>query len=184
MARWVPFTLHISIVPSNGSGSIDPKLKSKRFEYIRDMQKTAALIYDSINDISGLQISQPGGGQHSSYYGGDHNNSGLNYGGAVKPQMGETPAQVMITGFISDPGVKNVQHYSLTQRISGNELYDGYVQNTYETNPTSHLNNLVSTLKSSVESALATDLPTGIDYNVFRIEISGVTYGDRGYHFP
>lgn len=180
MARWVPFTLHIRIVPDHGSGL----LKSKRFEYIRDMQKIAHLMYNSINNVAGVQIAQPGGGQHASYYGGDHNNSGLIGGTAVKPQMGETPAQVMITGFVDDAGSSNVQHYVEIQRISGNEVYTGYAPSPAENNPTSHLDTLVSTFKSDVENALLADLPSGITYNIFRIDMSGVTYGDKGYHFP
>jgi len=184
MARWIPFTLHIEIVPDHGSGSSDAKLKSKRFELIRDMQKTASLIYNSVSAISGVEVALPGGGQQRSLYGSDHNNSGLVNGTAVKPQFGETPAQVTITGFASDAGVKNVQHYAEMQKISGGETYEGYSPNPPVTNPTSHLDTLISTLKTDVESALLADLPSGIVYNVFRIEMSGVTYGDRGYHFP
>lgn len=180
MARWVPFTLHIKIVPSPGSGVS----KSKRFEYVRDMQKIAHLMYESLNGLSGVQIAQPGGGQQASYYGGDHNNSGMISGMAVKPQMGETPAQVMITGFIEDVSSANVQHYVPIQRISGNDVYAGYAPSPAEHNPTSHLDALVTLLKTDVENTLAADLPSGITYGVFRIEMSGVTYGDRGYHFP
>ena len=184
MARWVPFTLHIRIVPTHGSGATDAKLKSKKFEYVRDMQKTASLMYNSIESISGVELALPGGGQQRSLYGSDHDNSGMVNGTAVKPQFGETPAQVMITGFVSDAGLKNIQHYTEVQRISGGETYEGFVPNSAVENPVAHLDNLVSTLKSDVESALTADLPPGIVYNIFRLEMSGVTYGDRGYHFP
>lgn len=180
MARWVPFTLHIRIVPDSGSGLS----KGKRFEYVRDMQKIAHLMYESLSNISGIQIAQPGGGQQASYYGGDHNNSGLISGMAVKPQFGETPAQVMITGFVEDSGAANVQHYVEIQRISGNETYTGFAPSHATNNPTSHLDTLVSTFKTDVETALAGDIPAGIIYNVFRIDMAGVIYGDRGYHFP
>jgi len=180
MPRLVPFTLHIKIVPDHGSGI----LKSKRLEYVRDMQKIASLMYKSVSNIAGIQLAQPGGGQHASYYGGDHNNSGMVSGMAVKPQFGETPAQVMITGFANDSGSANVQNYVEIQRISGNEVYTGYAPSRAEYNPTSNLDDLVSDLKDLVTNALAADLPSGIVYDIFRIEMSGVIYGDRGYHFP
>ena len=184
MAKWIPFTLHVKIVPDHGSGSTDAKLKSKRFEYVRDMQKISSLMYSAINSISGLQVSQPGGGQHRSLYGGDHNNSGLTSGTAVKPQIGESPAQVMITGFVSTSAANSIQYHSTINRISGNENYQGHVASPAELNPASSLDTLVSTLKTDVENIFVSDLPSGIIYEVFRIEMAGVTFGDRGYHFP
>jgi hypothetical protein len=184
MAKWIPFTLHVKIVPDHGSGSTDAKLKSKRFEYIRDMQKISSLMYSAIDSITGLQVAQPGGGQHRSLYGGDHNNSGLTNGAAVKPQIGESPAQIMLTGFMSTSATNSIQYHSAIKRISGNEIYEGNVASPAELNPLSALDTLVSTLKTNVVNAFISDLPSGIIYDVFRIEMAGVTYGDRGYHFP
>lgn len=175
MAKFVPFTLHVRIVPQRGSGAI----KSKRFEYVRDMQKIASKMYQSIIGISGVQVAQPGGGQHMSS---NALKSGYVAGMAVKPQIGESPAQTMLTGFIEVSG-QNVQNHAEVQRISGNELYEGAVPSPAENNPLSHLDATVSSLKASVENAFATDLQ-GIEYSIFRIDLSGVTYGDKGYHFP
>jgi len=178
MARFVPFTMHIRIVPDHGSG----QLKSKRFENWRDMQKIATLMHESLEDQSSLTLAQPGGGQHSSASTSAF--SGLTGGGAVKPQMGETPAQVMFTGFWDDNS-NNDQNHPEHQRISGGEIYEGpataipWVQN-----PTTKVDGMVTALKNTVEAALATDLPSGIIFSVFRIEMSGIIYGDRGYHFP
>lgn len=180
MARWVPFTMHIRIVPDAGSG----QLKSKRFENWRDMQKIATLMYDSLDALSQFNLASPGGGQHGSGSSGRTGLGGLTNGGAVKPQMGETPAQVMITGFWSD-GAANDQNHPEHQRISGGDIYTGPATAVaHVANPVAHVDAMTKALKGTVEAALGTDLPSGVTFQVFRIDMSGVVYGDRGYHFP
>ena len=179
MARWIPFTMHVRIVPDEGSG----QLKSKRFESWRDMQKIATLMFDSLNGLSQFNLASPGGGQHGSGSTGRTGLGGLTNGGAVKPQIGETPAQVMFTGFWED-GDKNNPNYAEHQRFSGGDIYSGSTAIANVTNPTTKIDEMVKALKSTVEIAFGTDLPGGITFQVFRVDMSGVIYGDRGYHFP
>ena len=177
--RWVPFTMHVRIVPDAGSG----RLKSKRFENWRDMQKIATLMYDSLDALSQLNLAEPGGGQHGSANTGRTGLSGLTNGGAVKPQIGETPAQAMFTGFWED-GAQNEQNHPEHQRISGGDIYTGPATAAHIANPVAEVDAMVKALKDTVEAAFSIDLPSGIIFQVFRIDMSGVIYGDRGYTFP
>jgi hypothetical protein len=152
----------------------DHSSTGKRFEYVRDLQKIAVLMYRSIADIPDINIASPGGGQYS---------NGYADGMAVKPQIGESPSQVIITGFVNGQSA-NVQHFDTVKRISGNEVYDGHVSNHAQNDPSPYLDSLVDSIKLIVESSLNADLPSSISFEVFRIELSGVIYGDRGRHFP
>lgn len=184
MARWLPFTLHVKIVPDFGPATTGPASKGGRYEYWRDMQKIGILMYDSLSDRSELKLAQPGGGQYGSYYGGVNNNSGIKDGFAVKPQFGDTPAQAMITGFYEDTTNANIQNYNEVTRFSGGYQYSGPSHEPWLANPRSELETLVSSLKTLVEGQFTADLPSGINYTVFRLDLAGVLYGDRGYHFP
>lgn len=181
MARWVPFTMHIRIVPDAGSG----QLKSKRLENWRDMQKIATHMFDSLSALSSLNLAEPGGGQHQSFSGTERGGfSGLTRGGAVKPQIGNTPAQVMFTGFWQDSASNN-QNHPEHQRFSGGDIYTGPATAiSHVQNPQIQVDGMVSALKTAVEAAFSVDLPGGIIFSVFRIDMSGVVYGDRGYSFP
>jgi hypothetical protein len=180
MAKWVPFTLHVRIVPDRGSGV----LKTKRFESIRDMQKIATLMFESLEDESNIQMAEPGGGQHQSFSGTRRGGmSGLTRGFAVKPQIGETPAQTMIAGFWNDNSPNEPAHPE-SLRISGGDTYYGATAIAWDQNPDTIVSNMARNLKNTVEAAFATDLPGGVTFNIFRLEMSGVIYGDRGQHFP
>lgn len=184
MARWLPFNLHVRIVPDFGPTTTGPSSKGGRFERWRDMQKIGILMYDALSDVSDLKIAAPGGGQHGSYYGGANNNSGIKNGFAVKPQFGNTPAQASISGFYRDTTNANIQNFNETTRISGGYEYSGPNNEPWLENPRSELETLVSSLKTLVESQFTAELPAGIIYNVYRLELAGVIYGNRGYHFP
>lgn len=174
--RWIPFTVHIRVTPET---------PGKRFEYIRSMQKWSHLLYEELVTITDLNLADAGGGQHfNTSNGGKIGNSGLVKGLAVKPQIGETPAQFMITGFYDNSSATNQQPHVVVQRISGGETYQGRVASAAENNPNSWVDNDVYTLKSAIETALSTSLPANLNAKVFRIDYSGVVYGDRGYHFP
>ena len=175
--KWVPFTAHIKIVPSN---------PDKRFELVRDMQKIASMAYDGLLTLvpSTLSIATPGGGQHTSKSGFQSGGiGGMTPGLAVKPQFGETPAQMMITGFYKTSNA-NVQPQPEAQRISGGELYEANASQGWNSGPASIINTQVSALKSSLESALGGALPAAVDFQIFRLDYSNVIYGDRGHHFP
>lgn len=175
--KWVPFTAHIRIVPAN---------PGKRLEYWRDMQKIAGLVYGGLETIvpSTISIAKPGGGQQRSVgnteYGGT---SGLVYGCAVKPQMGETPAQLQISGFYNSSAA-NIQPHPELERIHAGEVLDGPGAHGWDINPVSTVDNEVKALKAAMEAAISPALPGSVTYSIYRIEYSGVIYGNRGYHFP
>lgn len=175
--RWVPFTAHIKIYPA---------FPGKRFENWRDMQKIANLVYSGLETLvpSMISIASPGGGQHRSFGGTEGGGlSGLANGCAAKPQMGETPAQLMITGFFKSD-LKNNQPHPELERIHAGEILLGPGAHGWEVNPESSVNDEVLTLKTAMEMAITAALPGTVDYKIFRIDYSGVIYGDRGYHFP
>lgn len=175
--KWVPFTAHIKIIPAN---------PNKRFAHWRDMQKIANLAYDGLVTLvpGTINIAQPGGGQHRSFGGTDFGgNSGLAYGCAVKPQFGETPAQLQITGFYKSTAT-NLQPHPTLERIHAGEVLNGPGAHSWDANPVTTIDNEVKALKAAMEGAITTALPGGVSFNIFRIDYSGVIYGDRGYHFP
>ncbi len=175
--KWVPFTMHIKIIPAN---------PNKRFAYWRDMQKIANLAYDGLETLvpDTINIAQPGGGQHRSFGGTDRGGmSGLAYGTAVKPQFGESPAQLQITGFYKS-STANIQPHPELERIHAGEVLSGPGAHAWDANPVSGVDNEVKALKTAIESAISSALPGSVTFTVFRLEYAGIIYGDRGYHFP
>ena len=173
--KWVPFTAHISINPATG----------KKFEYWRDMQKIASLVYEALETITPdtLSIAQPGGGQQRSYsnreYGGM---SGLSHACAAKPRMGQVPAQLQISGFYKSSAL-NIQPHPALKTIHAGEILSGPGSHNNDSIPVSTINTEVKALKTVMESAISTNVP-GLVYAIYRLDYSGVTYGNRGYHFP
>lgn len=169
--KWVPFTVHIKIFPINAG---------KRFEKWRDMQKVANSVYEALGSLvpDTINIASPGGGQQSSSNG----FSSLTNGTAVKPQFGETPAQLQITGFYNSSN-KNAQPHPELKRIHAGDNVSGQNQHSWESNPTSVISDEVAALKLALGNAIDGALPD-LTYKIFRIDYSGVIYGDRGYHFP
>lgn len=175
MPKWVPFTIHIAITPNRGTG--------KRQEIWRDMQKIATNIYEVLTDINTIHLANPGGGQHTSRSGHDLGGlGGMTAGMAVKPQIGQAPAQVMITGFY-DSQAQNIQPHPEKQLIATNETWTGPGATPHLNNPVTTIDNEIITLKNDIENAITTNLPN-LDYEIFRLDYSGITYGDKGYHFP
>jgi len=177
MARFIPFTVYVSVVPRQGYG--------KRFEQIRDIQKLSILIYDEILSISGIQVALPGGGQSSQLS--DINRrgglGGYANGTAVKLQMGESPAQLALTGFY-EVNEANSQPWNDYQLISGGETLTGPGPHPCDAVPITSFNTNVKSLKNSFESAITAALPASIVWKIFRIDFGGAIYGDRGFHFP
>ncbi len=174
MSKQVPFTAHIRVVPRRG----------KRFEYIRDLQKISARVYDELSEDTDLSLATPGGGQHQSLSGvGGGGWSGYSAGTAIKPQIGQSPAQLQITGFIVSSS-NNAQLHPNMAVISGGEHQSGPAgAHGWSANPTTELNSLAAELKGKLEDAVDAVLGDS-DWSVFRIDIGGVTFGDRGYTFP
>lgn len=179
MAKWVPFTAHIRIVPQWGSG----ELKGKRMEMWRDMERIAALAYDAIAAETSFQVATPGGGQ-SCLRGGQEGGSwsGYRHGTAAKPRIGQSPAQLMITGFYDSASPNSQQHPDQTV-FHGGEIVTGAggaaacIQNPATTNRTDE-----QAILGLLESALTTGLPSDVPWSVYRLEVAGVIYGDKGYH--
>lgn len=175
--KWVPFTVHIKITPSN---------PDKRFELVRDMQKIAALTYEGLETLvpGTISIATPGGGQHTSRGGTQAGGKGgMTPGLAVKPQFGEAPAQMMITGFY-DTANANIQPQPSAQRISGGEIYTSNASQAWNSGPNATINSQAAALKSTLEAAIGAALPGAIDFSIFRLDYCNVIYGDRGHHFP
>lgn len=177
MSRFVPFTVHVRVVPRRGFG--------KRWEQIRDLQKLSVLAYDEIAAITGVQVAIPGGGQAAQFS--DINQRGglgsYAQGTAVKPQIGESPAQFMLTGFYEASGA-NAQPWADHQRIMGGETFTGPGPHAHDAVPTTAFTADVKALKTSLQAALTAALPASVTWQIFRIDFGGVTYGDKGFHFP
>ena len=175
--KQVPFTVNIKITPQN---------PGKRFEHVRDMQKIATFIYNGLATLvpGTIVIAQPGGGQHRSTSGVESGAmGGLVYGGAVKPQFGDLPALVQVTGFCVSNSL-NSQPYAELKTISAGQNFLGPMAHSWDANPSTTINNAVKALKSAIESAIASEMPSDVDFSVFRLEYSGIVFGDRGFHFP
>ncbi len=174
--KFVPFTVHIRVVPAR---------PGKKFEHLQALNKLGVLAYDAISQISGVNVATPGGGQNVQL--GDPNRRGAlgSYaqGTATKPQIGQTPAQLMLTGFYESSSENN-QTYADQQRISGGAVYTGPGSHSHDAMPTSTVNSEVAALKTDLEAALATGLPADAEYQIFRLDYSGIVFGDRGFHFP
>lgn len=170
---WIPFTVHVRITPFRG----------KRQETIRNLQKIAALAYESLIDETDLQLAIPGGGQHQNEYGDLGGISGHVNGFAVKPQIGQNPAQMSISGFYNVDR-DSIQTVSSTKIIAGGTIYEGYREEPAVTMPVSTIDSEVKALKTLISSALTSGLPDTVEWNIWQIDYNGILYGQRGYHFP
>ncbi len=174
--RWVPFTAFIKIVPSLANG--------KRFEIIRSAQKLSIALFEEIsnNDGGKFQLSSPSGGQQNSQTNGAALSSFAN-GTAYKPQFGQSPAQLTLSGFYKSEA-KNVYTQSDVMRFSGNEQYTGQGSHLNEVMPTntvaSEVLDILTILRNSCDDAF----PAAVPYSVFRLEYNGLVFGDRGLTFP
>jgi hypothetical protein len=174
--KFVPFTVHIKVIPAR---------PGKRWEYIRALQKMSVLVYDQLIGLSGFQFATPGGGQ-SAQFSDIEQRGGLGdmaAGCAIKPQIGAAPAQLMITGFYQSSAA-NIQPYANSQRISGGTVYSGPGAHTNDAIPVSTINSEVKTMKAAIKAAVTAGLPAGTTFQIFRIDYSGIVFGDKGFHFP
>ena len=176
MAKLVPFTVHVRIIPTR---------HGKRWEYLRDLQKLAVLAYDSIISIAGVQVATPGGGQSTQMSDINRRGGFGSYadGMAIKPQIGASPAQLMITGFYESTE-NNEQRWTDFQRFSGGETYTGSSAHAHDSVQTSTIMAEVKALKTALNNAITSGIPAGVTFSIFRLEYAGVIYGDEGVHFP
>ena len=202
MAPHISFVAYVKLYPA----IIPAKWgQSKRTERIRELQRLGDFIYASLaknpdpdvgNDRA-VWIATPGGSAHRNY---GLRGAGGQPGVAVKPGFGATPPQATIVGFFSPYYQFNVtdgpaylnDEPSYTQpqpswNYYSNE-YDhyltGFKSQTCLANPDKTVANEVYTLKTNLEAYITAGLPGGVQFNVFRIFYKGVTFGDRGLHFP
>lgn len=165
----IPFTIHIRVVPARG----------KRFVYVRDLQKIAVNIFDELADDTALNLAAPGGGQHRMYGG----FTGYADGFAIKPQIGQAPAQLQITGFYDDAAVPAQAHPDTQVLHTGTAGTGPMGGHLWSVNPRTATDNNAAAIKTLFETAATAVLGTS-DWNVFRLEVSGTVYGDRSVHFP
>lgn len=176
MRTQVPFTIHMKIVPNRATG--------KRFEYIRAMQKIATSIYSEIaNTNNQIQLAIPGGGQRTSDSGQYGGLATTSYGTSVKPQIGEFPSQIMITGFYNpSTNTNNIATNTQRQLLHCGSYVQGDGGNTpWENSPNAVIDNYCKYIKLVFETAASS-----IDNQakVYRLEVAGINYGYKGYHFP
>jgi hypothetical protein len=175
--KQVPFTVHVRVVP---------KKNGKRWEEIRDLQKISVLVYDGLVNMSSVyQFATPGGGQSAGFSDINKRSAFGSFapGVAIKPQIGQSPAQLMITGFF-ESSAANTQSYTNFQRISGGTTYSGPGSHSNDAVPVSAVNDDVKTIKTALTNAITTALPASVEFSIFRLEYAGVVYGDKGFHFP
>lgn len=171
MSHRAPFVVYLKVIPNRG----------KRFEHVRSLQRVARLVYDALDAIANVQLAIPGGGQSSQF--GNDQNSDYASGLTVKPQFGETPAQLSIAGFVRNNTGNAQPHPDKTIIHAGAYFTGAGGPHTHRANPTSAVETELKSLKSDIENRIAIDVP-GETITVFRIDYKGITWGDRGLHFP
>lgn len=177
MSHKAPFVAHFRIVP----------YRNKRYETIRAMQRLAKFIYSGADGTTGLlgnanlSIAAPGGGQHMSFS--DNQNSMYQDGLAIKPQFGETPAQLMIAGFYLLSTANDLPHAEKTVTHVGEYITGAGGAQPYRSNPTATVAAEVVALKAIFDAVLAAEVP-GEGVTLFRLEYKGIIFGDRGYTYP
>jgi len=176
MSRSVPFVAHIKIIPER---------PGKRQEYLASVSKISALIYNALSQSASINIAIPGGGQSPSFGSLNLRPAFGNYanGLAAKPQFGATPAQLMVNGFYNS-SLDNIQDWDSHTVISGGAVYHGNTSNSALATPVSSIDAEVKTLRNLLDSLISSVIPENIEYSIFRLDYSGIVYGDRGFSFP
>lgn len=180
MSHFAPFVAYFKVLP----------VRNKRFEHIRNLQKLAIRLYEALNDNANLNLVLPGGGQSNQLF--NFMNSDYANGSMIKPQFGESPAQLTLAGFfrvstaIGVDGL-NSQPHPDKQLIHAGEFVSGaggahpWRQSG---KPTTLAETEVKELKLTIEGDLpAPELPSD-EITIFRIDYKGITWGDRGHFFP
>lgn len=177
----IPFTMYAQIYPEYGNG--------KRFEIQRSRERIAWLIQKNlIANFSDGNIALPGGGGYATVVDRTTADDGFSTHVdivAVKPQFGNDPDMVTVTGFVDTEliGESDDVPYPSMNVISGNEYHSGPATGapgwTVATEPTTDNEDLVVALKSALEAAI-----TDVTVLIIKMEVNGVLYGRGGYHFP
>lgn len=195
---FVPFTVYLEFKPMRGmqrnpdrqpaaaSSGVTRGRKGGRFDYVRDMQRIAAQVYDELADAPGITLAEPGGSQNALH----GRLSNINFGTGVAQQFGNSPNRLMIEGFaeIADLSA-SLQPAPETKVFHGNEVLEGFRGEQPwlgpAGNPTTATEDEVSLIKKTVENAVAGVVDAdAMAPRVFRIDYKGTIWGDRGHHFP
>lgn len=172
-----PFVAHFRVVP----------YRNKRYETIRSLQRVAKFLYSGADGTTGLLgesdlcLARPGGGQHMSFS--DDQNSMYQDGLAIKPQFGETPAQLMINGFYLLSTGNALPHPEKEIAHAGETFTGAGGAIPYLSNPTTTVAAEVTALKALIDAVIDADVPDDL-VTLFRLEYKGIIWGDRGYTFP
>ena len=188
MANRVPFTAYLRFVPERGEG--------KRFEIQRSRERFAYLVWHDLNDVlenarqsnttgtgttaEMANFAVPGGSITWSLAASEHSLGTTMEGVAMKPQFGQFPDTLTVIGFFErDVALP----YREKQLISAGRVWNGpasgapgYSDNT---EPSADNRAAVLAVKDAIEGAI-----TSVPVEVIKIEVSGVSYGRGGLHFP
>jgi hypothetical protein len=170
--HFIPFTANVRIFPVFG----------KRFERIRDMQKIAIRVQESLLLDEDLNLASPGGGQHRSF------SSIEGFGGhadgvSAKPGFGDTPAQLTIVGFLKSTAAQQQPQPTKPIFHTGQYLQGFAGRHGWNVNPNPIVDEHASLIKSKIEDAMVDAIGPNF-WSVYRLEVSGTRYGEKGYHFP
>jgi hypothetical protein len=137
--------------------------------------------------VATITLPAPGGGQARLY----GFISDTVYGGAVKPQIGNQPALVMIEGFARKP---EASHALLVRPFANKPVIHGGNYMTGDGGqwawdddgvPNTDVEAEVIELKQVIESAISVvSDDSGEDLSLFRLQYKSATWGDGGHHFP
>lgn len=176
MSKSVPFVANIKIIPDR---------PSKRQELFQSLSKISSLIYDALLSESSINMATPGGGVSPSFGDINHRYAFGNYsnGLAVKPQIGDTPAQLVINGFYTSSS-DNDQIWPTHQVISGGRTFTGYSSNSAVTVPSTTFNAEVKIFHDLLDTIVNTSIPDGVSYEIYRLEYSGIVFGEKGFSYP
>lgn len=109
-----------------------------------------------------------------------------------KPQFGQSTASVVMVGFVTNENSSSTDFRQNGPTLSlrtvdsnggsrtgiGGNVQHGQV-------PSANLLTAVQEFKTAVDAMLASDyVANGVSASVYRLDYMGVTFGDRGIHFP
>lgn len=109
-----------------------------------------------------------------------------------KPQFGQFTSSVVMVGFVTNENTSSIDYRQNSPTLSlrtvdhnegsrtgiGGNVQHGQI-------PSANLLTAVQEFKAAVDAMLATDfVANGISASIYRLDYMGVTFGDRGIHFP
>jgi len=108
-------------------------------------------------------------------------------GTAVKPQIGQTPALLMIEGFYTADDAEDQPYEAMPIIHAGSLMYgrSGSWDHLAAGAPLTAVQQEVSAIKTLIESAISAIYDdSGDALALFRLQYKSATWGDGGHHFP